>query len=386
MGDRGIDSMRSPFARGGLLAALLFAALAVQPIEARAQLSLSQCATLVGQITDAFEGREFKRSIALARTNLSNCRAHMGTSEYIGSLQLLAMSLNFDHQYDEALGVAGLCLKLHAIEINCGYEKALALFSLGRAQEAKSVVQEYLGYPAVTENDVKGKDMLRWLLNKVAAAAPNPGPRQKDRGDGSGSGFFISDTGHIITNWHVAKGCTSLNIASGARLSIVASDPALDLALLQAKGVKPHAVASMRDTDTVLGEPIIVFGFPLTGLLSSSGNLSTGIVSATAGIRDNPRHVQISAPVQPGNSGGPMLDQSGSVVGVVVAKLDAARTASVIGDIPQNVNFAIKGREVIAFLARNKLKPVASTGSKSLSTEAVAAAASSFTVHIICHG
>jgi len=81
-----------------------------------------------------------------------------------------------------------------------------------------------------------------------------------------------------------------------------------------------------------------------------------------------------------------MLDQSGNVVGVVVAKLDAARAASIIGDIRQNVNFAIKGREVAAFLARNKLKPILSAGSKRLTTEAVAAAASSFTVRIICHG
>jgi S1-C subfamily serine protease len=128
-----------------------------------------------------------------------------------------------------------------------------------------------------------------------------------------------------------------------------------------------------------------VFGFPLTGLLASSGNLTTGIVSATAGMHDNPRHLQISAPVQPGNSGGPLLDQSGNVIGVIVAKLDAATAASLLGDIPQNVNFAIKGREAVSFLARSRTSPGFAPPSPKQSTEAVAAAAAAFTLQIVCN-
>jgi S1-C subfamily serine protease len=382
--------MRNSLARRGLLLVVLLAAFSFVPTNAKAQIDRSQCTNLLVQILVAFEGREFKRSVSLARLHLTYCREYMSAREYLNALHTLAMTLNFDRQYDEAFSVANLCLKLYSIEINCGYEKAFALFFLGRPQEAKSVAEEYLAQPAVTADDVKGKDALKNFLAKVSATSPNrPSPPKRGEegsGSSSGSGFYISDVGHIITNWHVAKGCSSLNTAAGARLSVVASDPSLDLALLQAAGVKPPAIASLRDADAVLGEPVIVFGFPLSGLLSSSGNLTTGIVSAIAGMGDNPRHVQISAPVQPGNSGGPMLDQSGKVVGVVVAKLDAARAASIIGDIPQNVNFAIKGGEVVAFLARNKMKPVLSPRSNPLSTEVVAAAASSFTVRIICHG
>lgn len=72
---------------------------------------------------------------------------------------------------------------------------------------------------------------------------------------------------------------------------------------------------------------MVAFGFPLPGLLASEGNVSTGVLSATAGLQNDIRFVQISAPVQAGNSGSPLLDASGHVIGVVVAKLDALRIA-----------------------------------------------------------
>ena len=93
-----------------------------------------------------------------------------------------------------------------------------------------------------------------------------------------------------------------------------------------------------------------MYGFPLTGALASGGNVTTGIVTALAGLADDSRFLQVSALVQPGNSGGPLLDRNGTVVGVIVSKLNALSVASVTGDIPQNVNFAIKASVAAAFL------------------------------------
>ena len=95
---------------------------------------------------------------------------------------------------------------------------------------------------------------------------------------------------------------------------------------------------------------VVAVGFPLPGLLASEANVTTGIVSALAGIGDDTRFLQMTVPVQPGNSGGPLLDLEGRVVGVVVGKLDAVKVASVTGDIPQNVNFAIKAGVLRSFL------------------------------------
>ena len=122
-----------------------------------------------------------------------------------------------------------------------------------------------------------------------------------------------------------------------------------DLALLTTSGLTPSAVPNLR-TGVRLGENIFVYGFPLSGLLASSGNFTIGNVTAVAGLGDDTTMIQMSAPVQPGNSGGPVLDQHGNVVAVVVSKLNALRIAKVTSDIPQNVNFAIKSLIAMGFL------------------------------------
>lgn len=183
-------------------------------------------------------------------------------------------------------------------------------------------------------------------------------PPPEGRAAASGTGFIVAD-GRALTNNHVVEGCAHMSArnASGQRATatVLATDPRRDLALL---AVPPAfgPVLIFRDSPAVQrGETVITYGFPLTGVLSSGPSLTTGDVSALTGLRDNGLHFTITAPVQPGNSGGPLMDAQGHVVGVVVAKLNAARIAQMTGgDIPQNVNFAIKGPEAASFLAGAK--------------------------------
>jgi S1-C subfamily serine protease len=184
----------------------------------------------------------------------------------------------------------------------------------------------------------------------------------------SGSGFVVAD-GVVLTNRHVVRECSAI-MARNARnevvaAGLVASDERRDLALLGVpKAFGPPLV--FRSSPTVeRGESVVTYGFPLSGVLSSGPSLTTGSVSALSGLRDNPLHFQISAPVQPGNSGGPLLDAQSHVIGVVVAKLDAAQVARLTGgDIPQNVNFAVKGSEVLAYLEERgvRVATASSTG------------------------
>jgi S1-C subfamily serine protease len=163
----------------------------------------------------------------------------------------------------------------------------------------------------------------------------------------SGTGFYVTAE-HVVTNAHVVEGCRSVTV-SGQNAQVARLDRRNDLALLQA----PRASYYLQlRTSRVLrsGEEIVVIGYPLHGLLASGPSTTTGVVSALAGIGDDTRFIQVTAPVQPGNSGGPLLDRHGSVAGVVVAKLDAARVFQMTGDIPQNVNFALSPSVLRGFL------------------------------------
>jgi S1-C subfamily serine protease len=134
-----------------------------------------------------------------------------------------------------------------------------------------------------------------------------------------------------------------------------------------------------------VGESIFVFGFPLSGILSASGNFTTGTITAITGLGDDTRLAQISAPVQPGNSGGPLIDKYGNIVGVIVSKLNALNIATATNDIPQNVNFAIKSAVLMNFLESNGVTAETNTKSRELPPEAIADLAKLFTVRVICN-
>ncbi len=203
----------------------------------------------------------------------------------------------------------------------------------------------------------------------------------------SGTGFFVSSEGYVLTNNHVVDGCSLLRIITPesitTEVSVVAKDKTNDLALVRSSS-RPAAVPAFRAPPR-LGESIAVFGFPLSGILSSSGNFTVGTVTAINGLEDDSRMLQISAPVQPGNSGGPLIDKYGNILGVIVSKLDALNVASATHDIPQNVNFAIKSSIAVNFLSSNGLAPNEAAKSQELPPDAIAELAKGFTVRVLCN-
>jgi hypothetical protein len=171
-----------------------------------------------------------------------------------------------------------------------------------------------------------------------------------------GSGFLVSQDGHILTNNHVVERCTEIRIPVHSETATrVVSDKTNDLAVLRANLPNKSALIFQDAEGVKQGEGISVFGFPLDGYLPAAGNFTVGIVSALAGPGNNASLVQITAPVQPGNSGGPMLNRHGHIVGVIVGKADAIRIASATGDIPQNINFAISLATIRSFLTGNRI-------------------------------
>lgn len=173
-------------------------------------------------------------------------------------------------------------------------------------------------------------------------------PKKKSKGPSSGSGFFVSTEGHLVTNAHVIEGCSKVSVDGWGAAKAVEVDTKNDLAVLK---VTPNTNTlqplKVKPAGAKLGEDILVLGYPLRGLLSESSSdmsITTGVVSSLAGLEGDKRYLTISAPVQPGNSGGPLVNRKGEVLGVVSAKLNALRVMLLTGDVPQNVNFAIKSQ------------------------------------------
>ncbi len=168
----------------------------------------------------------------------------------------------------------------------------------------------------------------------------------------SGSGFFITTDGYLISNYHVVKNSTKVRLLTGSGLvdaMVVQVDSANDLVLLKTGGIfKPLPIAASRPVK--LGGTVATVGFPATGLQGFAPKLAKGEIASLAGAGDNPRYFQISLPVQPGNSGGALVDTHGNVVGIVAAKLDASVALVATGSLPENVNYATKSSLLLSFL------------------------------------
>ena len=223
---------------------------------------------------------------------------------------------------------------------------------------------------------------------QVASAAGTAAPGAASKPIGSGTGFVITQSGFVVTNDHVVAPCGQMRARHGAEplgtLTVIARDAQNDLALLKLASRFPDVAVFREDRAVRQGDSVVIYGFPLIGMLTPQGNLTTGTVSALAGIGNDSRMLQVSAPVQPGNSGGPLLDAGGSVLGVVNMKLNALRTAAATGDIPQNVNFAIKTSVVRNFLDTNGVSYQTTAQLHELKTADVGDRAKKFTLLIEC--
>lgn len=233
-------------------------------------------------------------------------------------------------------------------------------------------------------------------FTKVAAkpqAAPDkqapPAAGSRTARSKSGTGFVVSANGHIVTNNHVISGCADIkgNLTGEAAvtLRVVSSDANNDLALLQAPSTTAFKdFARIRDRSIRSGDSVVAIGFPYHGMLTSDFTVTTGIVSSLSGMRNDTRFLQISAPVQPGNSGGPLFDATGQIVGVVTGKVDALRIAVATGNIPENINFAIKTGVLRDFLDNSVVPYQTAEPKGELKTTDIAANARPYTMLISC--
>lgn len=184
-------------------------------------------------------------------------------------------------------------------------------------------------------------------------------------------------------------GCTgdirgNLSGEPSITLRLVSTDESNDLALLQGPATSFKDFARIRDRAIRSGDSVVAIGYPFHGLLTSDFTVTTGIVSSLSGLLNNTRYLQISAAVQPGNSGGPLLDSGGQIVGMVAAKINSLKFARATGDLPENINFAIKTGAIRDFLDNSVVPYQTSEAKNELKTAEIAGAARSYTLLISC--
>lgn len=197
-----------------------------------------------------------------------------------------------------------------------------------------------------------------------------------------GSGFIVSEQGHVLTNAHVVDGCDRIRV-DGNPAELVKASEDFDLALLMSSQGHDKAVAVFSAGPARLNSDVTVAGYPYGGLLSGL-NVTRGSVSSLSGLAGDALTMQITAPVQTGNSGGPLLGPDGKVVGVIVSKLDALKFADLLGDLPQNVNYAVRGEIAKLFLAQNGVGPKVSLTDQPMDPVEIAERASKFTTFVEC--
>jgi len=331
----------------------------------------------------------------LGRQFIGNCLdLSRDSKQEAETLNQIAIGLDNLGKFDDAIPVLGRGVRVKPDAAYCYAELGAAFEGQRELVDARKAFEQAIsigGYDEVNAGAIRFAK--RQLANIYIAPteeprnSETPGTIEPSPSAGSkkfGTGFVVSNQGHILTNNHVVAGCRTLATRDGKALQVLSRNANSDLALLQAD-FAPSAVAVFRAGPAPkLGDSVVAFGFPLPGLLSSDGNVSSGILSATSGLQTDVRFVQISAPVQPGNSGGPLFDSSGHVIGVVVAKLDAVKVAQVTGDVPQNVNFAVHWAEVRAFLDDAGVPYRKEVSQHPTTTRSTAAAATHVAVAIEC--
>ncbi len=183
----------------------------------------------------------------------------------------------------------------------------------------------------------------------------------------TGTGFFVAPNGYLITNHHVIEGKTHFAIRDHHgdfyRAEVIAQDANRDLALLRVQGAFPSLKIVRSDTVSK-GQRVMAVGYPQISIQGNESKVTDGVISSFSGVNNDPNWFQISAPIQGGNSGGPLVTETGQVVGVVVATANVMRFFKQTGNIPQNVNHAIKANVLLAFLNDRNISNIATTSGR----------------------
>lgn len=206
-----------------------------------------------------------------------------------------------------------------------------------------------------------------WVLDSrraapTAASAPKPREPRGKSGTVRGTCFAIARSGHLLTSEHVVRGASHVTVqfAGGPVLDarVASSNDADDVAILKVDVDTPDYLPLSKTSAMARpGTKVFTFGFPMVDLLGAEPKFTEGSVSALSGPDGDPRLVQMSVPIQPGNSGGPLVTETGFVIGIVASTAAASPFLRSTGTLPQGINWAVKADSALAMIKRTPDPP-----------------------------
>jgi S1-C subfamily serine protease len=218
-------------------------------------------------------------------------------------------------------------------------------------------------------------------ISDIGNAPPfesNPAPTDPPDGKGkSGTGFYINKDGYLLTNQHVVDSCDQIWINAGGsqiQARLIQQDEKLDIAALKVQKITRDYA---RFGKVRTGEDVMALGFPLGDILGTEIKATKGNVSSLSGFEGNKDYLQFTAPIQPGNSGGPLLNEGGFVVGI--------NTANYGGERLQNINFAIKGTSASSFLGKHSIDFEYSDYDEPINSADLVELGEKYTVEVLCY-
>ncbi len=205
-------------------------------------------------------------------------------------------------------------------------------------------------------------DLTAQLASAEAQLQDRP-PFEDPGGVATGTCFAVSADGLVATAHHVVAGAKRLRVAfvggDFMDATIVTATAATDLAILRVSGVRQEVYLPLgAPGDLGVGDRVFTIGFPVTSILGEEPKYTDGVVSSLSGVQGEATLLQITVPVQPGNSGGPLLNEAGEVVGIISSVAAVGAFLRESGTLPQNVNWAVKA-EYLRLLLPNASLPSA---------------------------
>ena len=181
----------------------------------------------------------------------------------------------------------------------------------------------------------------------------NPSTTATKAAQTTGTGFFITSQGHLLTSNHLIANGRKIEVRTRTgnyAAELIKADVDNDIALLRIKARTTPLILNTQATPRV-GQNIFTIGFPNLKARGIASKYTEGRIKSLYGVKDDPHLLQISVPVNPNTSGGALIDEKGTAIGMVTFRLDDLKTYSLTGSLPQNTSYALKSTQILNFLA-----------------------------------